>query len=163
MNPVGWFERSPGGAAFGDDLLISTSSFIDSSQGCLVRVSTGETPAATCGPSNDDLGGGVARLAVHFSQLWAAVVEYDNFATVSARLLQIDTATGDPEPAITPAGQTIMDVASCNHFLFVSDKAEGAQGVRVYTSDGDEVTTSALDVGLPPTFGNGIGCQLLPL
>ncbi len=163
MNPVGWFERSPGGAAFGDDLLISTSSFVDSSQGCLVRVSTGATPTATCGPTNTELGGGVARLAPSFGQLWATVVGYDNFATTGGALVKIDTETGDPEPASSPDTQTLVDVAACNAFLFVSDKESGAEGVRVYSSDGDELTTSALDVGLPPTFGNGIGCKLLPL
>ncbi len=163
MNPVGWFEQAPGGAGFGDDLLISTSSFIDSSLGCLVRVSTGETPAATCGPTNVELGGGVSRIAVHFGRIWAAVVAYDNFATLSGRLVELDPETGDPEPASSPSAQTVMDVAGCNAFLFVTDKADGAQGVRVYSSGGDEVTTEALDVGLPPTFQNGLACQQLPL
>jgi hypothetical protein len=77
-NPIGLFAR--GGAALGGDLLLGTApSFTDYTSGCVVRVTTGATPAANgCLVSNQDLGGLANHIAVDPDDgtPWVAVTGY---------------------------------------------------------------------------------------
>jgi hypothetical protein len=160
-NPQGWLERAPGGAGFGDDLLIGTvPSYTDYAQGCLVRISTGADPGATCGPDNRTLGGFIGRLGVSDSgEVWAAVSAYDAIFTASGKLVRFAADTGQPGAALSPPSRVIQDVAACGPYVFVADGADGAKGIRVYDTDGAEQTSSALDAGLPPAFGGGLACM----
>src|SRR5690606_1717033 len=59
-NPQNLFVRSPEGSTLGGDLLIGlTPSFVDYSDGCIARISTGATSTAACvdGLASADLGG----------------------------------------------------------------------------------------------------------
>lgn len=165
-NPTGFFERAPAGGAFDGDLLIGTvPDFVDYSTGCLVRVSTGATPTATCGPTNQALAGYVNRVAIGDDAAWAAVTSFDAQFNGAGALVRVDLATGTAGAALTPTTQVIQDVASCGQYVFATDKAAGADGLRVFDTGGTvtELTTAPLDLGLPPSFGSGLACIPAPL
>jgi hypothetical protein len=160
-NPIGLFAR--GGAALGGDLLLGTApSFTDYTSGCVVRVTTGATPAANgCLVSNQDLGGLANHIAVDPDDgtPWVAVTGYagPGFDNPYGRLRALDRTSGVPGVVRSTAGQQIDDVAACGDgYLITADGAAG--GVRIW-KDGVERTTAALDIGRPTGFGNNMACR----
>jgi len=160
-NPVGFFMKTPASSMFGGDLLIPTvPSFDTYTAGCVTRVSTGSTPAATCatGLHNSDLGGFVTGIAVG-DKLWLSVVVDQNFSTVSGQLREVDLSSGAlTSTPVSTSSEQIGDVAACPDGSIVTvDSKMNATGVRVF-KNGAEVTTSPLAIGLPPIFSSGIVC-----
>jgi hypothetical protein len=160
-NPVGFFHQSPASSTFGGDLLISAvPSFDTFTSGCLVRVTPGQTPTASCatGLHNSDLGGFVNGIAFG-DKLWLSVVVDMNFATASGQLRAVDLSTGAlASTAASAANEQITDLAACPDGSVVAvDSTMNASGVRVF-ENGTETTTTALAIGLPPIFSSGIVC-----
>jgi hypothetical protein len=160
-NPAGFFHQSPASSTFGGDLLISAvPSFDTFTSGCLVRVTPGQTPTASCatGLHNSDLGGFVNGIAFG-DKLWLSVVVDENFATASGQLREVDLSSGAlASTPVSPASEQITDLAACPDGSVVTiDSTMNATGVRVFKS-GTERTSSPLAIGLPPIFSSGIVC-----
>ena len=161
-NPYGQPARTPTDSVWGGDLVVGTvPSFSDFSMGCLVRISTGTTPAATCAHSNMELGGYVSR-AVPSPEgdiLWLAVAGFTPTFDGFGALKGIDLASGDLWPGmVSAAGQVIVDLAVCpGAWVVAADKTMGAEGVRVWQGTA-EATTAPLSIGLPPGSGGNIVC-----
>jgi hypothetical protein len=153
QNPSGFARR-----AADDSLLVGLTPNYDPAMGCLDEVATGATPAASCVIDSATLGGYVTGLAP-LSDGTAAVAVAQSFTAGTLEL--VDLAGGAPTP-ISTAGEQPIDVAACEipgHTWLVA--ADGtAAGVRVYQlgATPSELTTAALDVGLPPAFASGIAC-----
>jgi len=162
-NPLGFFIRTPENMMFEGDLLIPTvPDFEVYTTGCLVRVTTGATPTATCAPglTNSALGGFVTGAAVTPDEkLNMSVIVDANFATVSGKLRTYDLATVTLAPAAASAtAEQIGDVAACPDGEVVTiDSKMNDEGVRVF-KDGTERTTDVKPIGLPPIFSGGIVC-----
>jgi hypothetical protein len=159
-NPTGWMIATDAEGSFAGDLLLATvPDYADYSVGCLVRISTGATPAATCGPTNETLGGYVNRLVFEEDRLFAVVSHFDSEFNATGWLVRFD-GTGTAGDPITPETQVIQDVAVCGWHVFLADKAFGAEGIRVFNLGSlTEETSAPLDIGLPPSFGNAIACK----
>jgi hypothetical protein len=147
-NPQGWLTP------IGNELLIGTvPDFVDYSTGCVAAISTGDTPAAACGATNQDLDGFASKLT---PEGWAVVTHYDAEFNTAGWLVDL----ANPGTGLTAAEQVAQDLVVCGSYLFVS---ESGQGIRFHHIDDDgslaEITVGALDLGLPPAFGNGIACQ----
>ncbi|RMH41019.1 MAG: hypothetical protein D6689_12105 [Deltaproteobacteria bacterium] len=153
-NPVGWLQ--PRGA---DELVIATAENPfqpTTSPGCLERIDVSGTPkAAGCLADNSSLGGTVAGYAAVGDTVYAAITTSDSFD--AGKLVAI-TDAGVSNDSLTAASVQPGDVAACpTGEIVISDRAAG--GLRVYGSDGDELTSDAIDIGLPPAFANGIACR----
>jgi hypothetical protein len=157
-NPVGWLTP------LGGDLVISLiTNYTDTSVGCLAKVTTGDTPAAECLVANSALDGVAGRVAEADGGVYVAVTKYNvDFSTAGSWLRRVD-ADGTVSDKLTYDDSLVYDVQQCGSHVFVADKADGAEGIRTYhvADDGslDEVTVNPIDIGLPPTYGNGISCQ----
>jgi hypothetical protein len=161
-NPYGQLARTPVGSVYGGDLVVGTvPSFSDFSTGCLVRISTGNTPTATCAETNMALGGYVSRAvpSPEGDVLWLAVAGFTPAFEGFGSLQGIDLGSGDLWPApISPSQQVIVDVAACpGGFVVAADKTMGMEGVRVWAGTA-EATTAPLSIGLPPGTGGNIVC-----
>jgi hypothetical protein len=150
-NPQGWLVQS------GDDLLLGTvPDFQDYSVGCLVDITTGATPTATCKVTNADLGGFVSRVGVDDDYTWLVVNAYDENFFPSGWISRM-RADAVPSAPLTPGTQIIVDLALCGGHVFASDGASA--GMRVYhIASVAEETSEAVDLGLPPAYGNAIAC-----
>jgi hypothetical protein len=164
--PIGWIEPTSADSAAGGDLLLSTvPSFTDYSVGCLERIDVSGAPAAAgCLVSNQQVGGYISQYAWgEDDTLYLATTDCDGDCFGSANVSALTTYDAGTETLaaspITPAEQTVTDFARCpTGHLVVADGTFGAAGVRVYDDAGTELTTEALDVGIPPTFQHGIVC-----
>ena len=165
-NPVGWLQPSDPATELGGDLLLGlVPSYSDFSGGCLARVpvAAGGAPAASCAVSNADMGGYANRYeATRGGIVWIAVNGFDeNFASFGA-LRGFDASTLTMwDGQVSAAGQNVKDLAVCGDGdVVVADRPDsGASGLRVY--DGAttlERTTAPLEIGLPPSYGNGLTC-----
>jgi DNA-binding beta-propeller fold protein YncE len=156
-NPQNLFVRTPMTSAFGGDLLISTLDFANTTTGCVVRVSTGASPAATCAIQNAALGGTPTHLDVEAGatpRVWLAITS--DFT--DGVLYAYDLEAGSLGSAVSPGTEAIRDLAVCPDGKVVVTDVTGNGGLRVY--DGTtEVTTAELPIGLPPGFGNGVACD----
>ncbi len=126
--------------------------------GCIERFSV--TPTAQsrgCLVTNDTLGGyatGVAHGPDDTLYL-AVTTGFDaNGSVAHVITYDVQGETIAPQPLSEP-GERIFDLALCptGEWIF----ADGAGGMRVYGSDGQQLTTEVLDIGLPPT-GSGVVC-----
>ncbi len=160
QNPVGWFAEA------GDDLVLTLQpSFNATDAGCLATITPGTTPTATCAVSSADLGGYVTRAVTVGDQLLAAVMSYSvDFATSTGDVVWIDVAAGTVSDSLDGDGVLAQDLAVCGDHVFVADKAAGAEGIRVFSLAGaelSEMSSAALEIGLPPASGNAIACMTL--
>lgn len=157
-NPWNWFSEVDG-----DLYLTLQPAFNATDAGCLARITTGAAPTAECAVTSEDLDGFVNRAVEVDGQLLAAVTRFNTDFTESfGKLVWIDVSGGTVGDSLTPDTVIAQDVAVCHGSVFLTDKAAGADGIRVYALDGDaasETTTSPLDIGLPPRFENGIACK----
>jgi hypothetical protein len=158
-NPLGMLHPTPRDSAFGGDLLMPTvPSFTDYSVGCLARISTGVVPASHgCAVTNQALGGYATHAEAGTDTLWISVATFDAEFNSSGKLIGVDLDDSVLAAApLSAADQNIQDVAVCPNGALVAADV-GAAGVRIFASGG-EVTTSVLDIGLPPGSGNGMAC-----
>ncbi len=162
-NPLGRFVRTPETSMFGGDLLIPTVPSLTSyTNGCLERVSVGNTPASNgCAVTNSTLTGYVAAADVdpEGGKLWIAAFALNgDFSNNFGRLRSIDLATGTLGAAISGSTQLISSVAACpGGHVVTGDITFGASGVRIF-KDGTESTTAVIDVGRPVNAPNGLLC-----
>jgi len=162
-NPLGNMVATPPGSTFGGDLLVPTvPSFTDTSTGCLVRVSTGSTPAANgCAVTNQDADGYLNHVDVSpdGDKVWLASFRYSaDFSMEFGTLRAIDLTDGTLGPVVSNSAHIINDVAACpGGYVVAADATFGAAGLRVY-KDGSEQTTTALDIGRATGPGNGLVC-----
>jgi len=164
-NPFSYLVATPAGGAFGGDILVSTvPDFASYSAGCIERISTGATPTVgACLITNATLGGYVSDLVVNGAELFATVTTCpggDCFGgpTISA-IARIDS-DGALAGKLTTTSSHPTDIAVCPTGELVVGDTDYADspGVRVYAADATELTSSPLDVGLPPAFTNAITC-----
>lgn len=161
-NPYNFMVKAPSNAFNGDVLIPTLPSFTNYSTGCIVRLSTGSSPTASCaaGLSNAQVGGTVIHMdvAADGKKLWMAVGTLDaNFENPTGTLKSFDIAAATVA-TVSPSTQMIQDVAACTDGSVVAvDGTFTASGLRVY-SGATEVTTAPLAIGLPPTFGNAVIC-----
>ncbi len=157
-NPWNWFSE-----VGGDLYLTIQPSFNATDAGCLAKITTGSTPTAACVVSSADLDGFSNRAFEVDGKLLSAVTKFsEDFTTSYGKLVWIDVEAGTVSDALTPDTMIAQDVAVCEGSVFMTDKAAGADGIRVFRLDGDsvtEATTAPLDIGLPPRFENGIACK----
>jgi hypothetical protein len=136
----------------GDGLVVATTG----DKGCLEQVVTGASPhAGDCLVKNDDLDGTVSAIAVGPTDTYLAVSAFD-FSSAEIRRLGSDGKLADA--ALTPTSEQPGDVAYAptGHIVY-NDFA--TNGVRVYDlTQGKEITSAALNIGLTPAGVNGIVC-----
>jgi hypothetical protein len=143
------------------DLMISAEALdngSDEAKGCVVRVTPGTTPAAVCQIENTDLNGIVNHMSLKPAPspvLWISVEAFD-FSGASLSTWDVLHAT--VANSISPASETITDVAACpDGNVIAADQNMTANGFRIFNGT-SEVTTAALPFGLPPGDGNGMVC-----
>jgi YVTN family beta-propeller protein len=145
----------------GNTLLVPTDGDFSGTTGCLEQVQTG-VPAqiGSCLVQNSDVGGTISVATVaDDSSIYVAVSTFDANFNETATIRHIGVA-GDVKPGtITPSSQQPNDVAFADPgYLVYNDAIKG--GIRVYdTTAQHELTTDALNIGLPPARTNGIVCQ----
>ena len=144
-NPQGFIK------AMGTDLIVVSND----SAGCTTKIVPGATPTATCITTNTDLGGAPLAFDVSGTKIWFAYTP--DFSSYYARAF--DTATTAYAANMTSAGETPYDIAVCpNGKIALTDGTMNATGFRLYGSNGVELTTTALSIGIGPAFGNGLVC-----
>jgi len=137
-------------------LLIAAEDFSDASNGCIVRVTPGANPNATCQIKNTDVNGTANHIAVDASGTAYISVASLDFTTnsLSSWAMGGSTVTN----SISAASESITDVAVCpDGSIVAGDAAMAAPGFRVFKG-GTELTKAALPFGEPPGFGNGMVC-----
>jgi DNA-binding beta-propeller fold protein YncE len=153
--PLGRLQATPSTGPLGGDLLVTTvPNFGDLTEGCLERVSTGATPASNgCLVENAALGGYASGYAYDATadRLWLAVTEgwdSEDFGTLGA-LWHYDAIAGAlADEAVSADAHRPGGVTLCPTGHAVTTDSAG--GLRVYTPAGAELTTTLLDIGLPP-------------
>jgi len=155
-NPFGLLQETPADSGFGGDLVIGTIDFADGS-GCIQRIAADGT--ASCIVDNATLEGYVNGLAYDpgSGELLIAVTNAD----FSGARLHAVSADGSVSVAITPAEQFPQDVEVCSTGEIVVVErpfGDAAKGLRIYGPDDVELTTSILDIGLPPAAIGGVVC-----
>jgi hypothetical protein len=163
-NPVGWLALTSDDSELAGDLVIGlVPSYNDFSIGCLARVPRVGADA-TCVVTNQELGGYANRLASSSNGgiLWIAVNGFDESFNGFGMLRGLDAETLELwDGQVSGASQSIKDLAVCpSGDIVVADRPDvGASGLRVYSGETTlEVTDGLLDIGLPPSFGNGLVC-----
>ncbi|MEZ4367459.1 MAG: hypothetical protein R2939_14465 [Kofleriaceae bacterium] len=157
-NPVGWLRAVPGvGVVAG-----LVPSYSDFSEGCLAAIATTPSLAVSCLVTNEVLGGYANAYDVAGDSLWIAVAGFDAAFNGFGALRRYDLTTDALDAtAYSPAGQVIIDLAVCpgGEVAVTDAPAGGTSGVRLYDAGGDELTSAALSIGLPPGFGNNLACH----
>jgi YVTN family beta-propeller protein len=158
-NPVGFLQPAPAGSSIAGDLLVATAEYSQLTTGCIEHIRTrGSTPRAACLIDNELLGGYASDLAPGAGEtLYIAALSSYQGGIPNSVMTSYDMGTGELRAApLSPASQSIFDLEWCpGDVLLAADARSG--GIRVYTSDGSELTTSPLDVGLPPV-ASGMVC-----
>jgi DNA-binding beta-propeller fold protein YncE len=156
-NPFGLFERIPAGAPHAGDLVISTVEDF-ATPGCVERFTPGATPGtSSCMVAGADLAGYPTRIAFDgaASVMFLAVTTTFPDSDLRAFDMPTDSLWAG---ALNPAAQAIGDVVVCpDGSLVVADKAEAANGFRVYVSSAEQ-TTAALPIGLETFSTHGLVC-----
>jgi len=159
-NPQGRLLVTPADGPLGGDLLIDTVSYADLTAQCLERVTPGAQPTAGgCLVQHADLGGFVSgaswvpsydALVMAVTQGWDAE-DYQPLGQARSYFPAEESLGISP----TPSSQRIFDLAICptDHIVL----ADAAGGLRVYDFAWSELTTTLLDIGLPPVSG-GLTC-----
>lgn len=159
-NPVGFLHPTPADSVFAGELLIATADFGDPQSQCVLRIDP-KTARSRCAIDNAALGGIANHLDVHpkTGKLLATGTYYDDMFRLRGALRAIDLVTGAVAPSpLSAEGYAIADFAVCpDGAIVTTDAAFGATGVRIYR-DGQEQTTAALPMGLPPVPQNGVVC-----
>ena len=165
-NPFGWLQPYSGGE--GPELLVSTVDFSDFSAGCLERIDTAEARSGGCLFTHEELGGYAGSYGQEAERLWVVVGE--SFTTARAALYDSAAKKWIEESALGE-GRNPVSVGVCsdgralvaeNTAVDESDplNVEYDRGLRVFSAQGDELTSATLDLGLPEGsfLQNGIVC-----
>jgi hypothetical protein len=160
-NPVGFLQRAPAGSSIAGDLLVATVEFSQLTIGCIERIHTSGPMLGTssCLISNELLGGYATDVEPGLGETLyiAALTSYEGGGAPNSAMTSYDLGTGELRPSpLSPASQSIFDLAWCPGDVLLAADAESG-GIRVYESDGTELTAAPLDVGLPPVT-NGMVC-----
>ncbi len=158
-NPLGFFAHD------GDDLLIATVNRFppfggkEPFTGCVERITTSGTPAAAgCVIDAAGMGGYATDIEVADGAIWLTVTTSTSFD--ASRVLVTDSNGTITTEMFSSAGQGPIDIAICpTGHVVTNDSTFGASGYRVYTADGQELTTDALDIGVPHSFQNAVICR----
>ena len=153
-NPQAEFTQLPD-----KDLMIAAQDFSKASMGCVVRITPGPTPVATCQIQNgSDLNGTVLKMSLKPAPgpvLYLAVQSLDFTKSSLSTWDVLDATTTN---SLSPSTEAIQDLVACpNGTIVVADASMTAPGFRIYTGT-TETTTAALPFGEPPGFGNGMVC-----
>jgi hypothetical protein len=154
-NPQAEFTQLPD-----KDLMIPAQDFAHQQMGCVVRITPGPTPVATCQIQNTDVNGTVLKMSLKPAPgpvLYLAVESFDamnpTYSMSTWNVLDASTTN-----SVSAAGEQIQDLVACpDGTIVAADATMAAPGVRVYKG-GAELTTAALPFGEPPGFGNGMVC-----
>ncbi len=161
-NPQNLIVRTPVASEFAGDLLIPTADYKTATNGCLVRVTPGPNPSATCAIQHIDLQGTATHVDVIETSsplLLLSVTSNFTFGSEDGQLRVFDLESLQLwSGSISPPTQVINDVAACpNGKIVVADKS-GSGGLRTYSASAGELTSTALSIGLPPGGGNQLAC-----
>jgi hypothetical protein len=153
-NPFGLLVGSDPGGAFGGDLFVGTTEDFGTGNGCIERITTGATPAsAGCLVTNATLGGFATTLGLDGDTLWAAV----STSFTEGKLVSVSAVGVLDDTSLTPATQYATDFAVCpTGHIVTNDTTNGS--VVVFDAAGANVTTTPIDIGLPPVYTNGLVC-----
>lgn len=152
-NPFGLMATTEASSAFGGDIIVSTTDF-SGTGGCVERISTGASPASLgCLAENSALGGFSTTLQVTGDSAWLAVST--SFTTAKLISVSADGTVGDT--SLTPVDQHVTDFVVCpTQHIIANDRTTGT--LRVFDLEGTEMNKAPLDIGLPPTYTNGLVC-----
>lgn len=146
----------------GDELIVSTFADFSGFSGCLERISLGASPRVeSCLVENSALMGIVNSIAVGPADVYVAVSAFGpppDFES-TGQLRRLDAAGTLVAGSLTPDTQIPTDVAYApSGHLVYADSAAG--GLRVHEIAGarELTTTQALDIGLAPSYANGMVC-----
>jgi DNA-binding beta-propeller fold protein YncE len=149
-NPFSLLTPTPVDGALGGDLLVTTTDFAGT--GCIERIATEAPGSHGCLIEESALGGYASRLGASSDRVIAAVN-----TSFTAAALHAVSAAGELSAAMTADTAKPTDVAVCpTGEVVVADGNAG--GLRVFDAAGAELSTAALDLGLPPVFANGLVC-----
>lgn len=151
-NPFGHMIATDPDGAFGGDLLVATTDF-SGTQGCIEALATGSTPSSRgCLVENEALGGYPSSMEVHGDLLWVAIAT--SFTTGEVVTVDADGSVG---AALTPERRNTTDLAVCpTGHVITADQASG--GLFAYDAEGRSLSTSPIDIGLPPAYAGGLVC-----
>lgn len=140
-NPTGRFRRDADGR-----LAIACVGAYGAADGGIVSLgSDGMTPQVLV--TEETLGGDVGAFAILDDTHGYAIVAID-FVT---HLVPFDPSTGTAGAAIVDSeGYDLSDLDVVGDMLVVADAAATAPGLRSFSLDGEEATTTPVSVGLPP-------------
>lgn len=153
MNPVNFLRERP----IADDLVVAVVPDYHPAKGCLESIKTGGSSGSNgCLATSQALGGYVAGIAPgDDGHVYLAV----NSSFTEGKVVRVaDDGTIDSLVYSAPT-QLPTDVAFCGATgqIVANDAQSG--GLRVYdAATHTEVTSQALDIGLPPAFASGIAC-----
>jgi DNA-binding beta-propeller fold protein YncE len=152
-NPVTLLQTTPASSPFAGDLITATNDY-NSGEGCVERITPGDRPQHRgCLIDNRDLGGTVSSIAFAHDMLWLAVgIDFEH-----ATIVAVNEGGEIVLTVPNPQGQNPTDLTACpTGHLVSNDRAAG--GLRVFHSDGTELSTRVIDIGLPPAFTGGLVC-----
>jgi hypothetical protein len=145
----------------GETLIVSTFADFSATRGCLEQIDLGASPhVGACLVENTAVMGTINSIAVAPADLYFAVSAFGPAPDFEAtgQIRRIDAGGNLIPGSLTPDTQLPSDVAYApSGHLVYADQAAG--GLRVYDlAAGREITTTALSLGLSPTFANGMVC-----
>jgi hypothetical protein len=156
-NPIGLFERIPPGAPHAGDLVTTTvEDFV--APGCVERFAPAPGATPTCMVTSTNLRGFASR--VEFDVASSITFFAVNTGFLAGDLVAYDMPTDSLwDGSINAATQEIGDVAVCpKDELVVSDITKDANGLRIFNSNGAELTRAPLPIGKPPISSHGVVC-----
>jgi len=137
----------------GTSLYIDTAADFSSTIGCIEVIDTAAPSSAGCLVSNAALGGNPNGFAFTGDKTYVGVSSAD-FS--SAKLVSVSGGAVSSNLVAETEGPGSVALAP-NGYIVYSDGNAG--GIRVFDpATSTEVTTSALDIGLPPAFASAIVC-----
>jgi len=153
-NPLGLIATTDPAGPLGGDLLVATTEDFGAGNGCVERITPGETPgSAGCLIENAALGGYASVIQSQGDRVWLAV----STSFTTGKLVSVDAGGVLDDNSVTAADHHVTDFVICpSGHIVTNDRTPGA--LRVFTGDGAEITTAPLDIGLPPVYTNGLIC-----
>ena len=160
-NPTGFLQTTPSASVFAGDLLVPMiPDYVDTTTSCIARVATTSPYASSCAITGTELGGYPNRVEASRDGLLLWIVVNGFGAAPFGHLRGFDLGSGDLWPgSVSPEAQVITDVTVCEGgYVVVSDRADGASGLRLYNGV-TEQTTAPIAIGLAPGYGNNLACM----
>ena len=146
-NPFGATKGLP---VFGGSIYVAQAGRFGVDDGGLERVDLERGEATGITVSESDLGGDITDFALVGEHLAYAIVSTSDF---SSRLVRFDPTGEGPVQTITERpGFDLFDIELNDRGeIYLADRTREHPGIRIYrAADGTELTTDAIDIGLPP-------------